>query len=75
MCLGIPSRIIKINGNVATVEVGGVRRQAYLHFVPGVKVGQWVLIHTGFAIQVLSEQQAQETLKLLEEMQEAADRR
>jgi hydrogenase expression/formation protein HypC len=75
MCLGIPGKIIKIREDgIAEVEMGGNSgniREAGLHIVPEAKVGDYVLIHAGFAIQILSEKDAQETLALLRELAES----
>ena len=67
MCLAIPSKIIDINttSNIATIDVEGVRRQASLMLVEDARVGDYVIVHAGFAIQKLDEQSAQESLKLL----------
>lgn len=72
MCLAVPLRVAALEGTLAEVEVGGVRRQVSVLLTPEVKVGDWVLVHTGFAISVLNEQEAQETLKLFAELEEAA---
>lgn len=72
MCLGIPARIVSIGGrNRAEVEVGGVRREVDLTLVPESKVGDYVLIHVGFAIERIDEAQAVETLMLIRLMAEA----
>ncbi|PLX92108.1 MAG: HypC/HybG/HupF family hydrogenase formation chaperone [Desulfuromonas sp.] len=68
MCLGVPMRVEKIDGETATCEIDGVRREASLMMVEGVEVGDFVLIHAGFAIEKLDEEDAQETLKLFREM-------
>ena len=68
MCLAIPVLIQEIEGPVAVVETGGVKRKVGLALTPEAKVGQYVLIHAGYAIGVLDEEEAKETLKLLEEM-------
>ncbi|MFO7655492.1 MAG: HypC/HybG/HupF family hydrogenase formation chaperone [Bacteroidales bacterium] len=68
MCLGIPGKILEINGNIAKASVGGAIVNAGLHLVDDVRVGDYVLIHTGFALQKISEEEALETLKLLEEL-------
>jgi hydrogenase expression/formation protein HypC len=68
MCLGIPGEIKSISGHIGTVEIGGVERKAMLSLIDEPKVGDWVLIHAGFAIQRLSEEDARETLRLLEEL-------
>ena len=68
MCLGIPAKIIKIKDNIAEVRVGKITRQASVQLLPGVKVGEYVLLHAGFAIQRIDEKEAKETLKLLQEL-------
>jgi hydrogenase expression/formation protein HypC len=70
MCLGIPGRVIEIEKNVAKVDVGGVSRDISLDLCPDVSVGEYVLIHTGFAIQKVDEEEAMETLDLLRQMAE-----
>ena len=71
MCLGIPGRVIEIEKNVAKVDVGGVSRDISLDLCPDVSVGEYVLIHTGFAIQKVDEEEAKDTLDLLRQMAEA----
>jgi hydrogenase expression/formation protein HypC len=68
MCLSIPSRVISINGNNAIVSVGGTEYEASLQLVENVKVGDYILLHTGFAIQKISEEDARETFELLLEL-------
>jgi hydrogenase expression/formation protein HypC len=70
MCLGIPGRVIEIEKNVAKVEVGGLLRDISIELCPEVSVGEYVLIHTGFAIQKVDEKEAEETLELLRKMAE-----
>jgi len=64
-------KVIEINGNDAVAEAGGVRRNIRLDLVEGVKKGDYVLIHTGYAIERLEEEDALETLKLLDEVYRA----
>ena len=71
MCLAIPAKVLEIDGNVAQVELGGIVRPIALDLCPDVSVGDYVLIHTGFAIQRMDEGEAKETLDLLREMAEA----
>jgi hydrogenase expression/formation protein HypC len=71
MCLAIPGKIIEIKKNVAKVDVGGLSRDISVDLCPDVSVGEYVLIHTGFAIQKVDEQEALETLDLLREIAEA----
>ncbi len=68
MCLAIPGLIEKIEGDVATVKIGDVRVKTNIALVPEAEIGNYVLIHTGYAIQVLSPEEAQETLKLISEV-------
>jgi hydrogenase expression/formation protein HypC len=67
MCLAIPSKIVKIDGNVAIIDVDGVRREASLLLLEDVHVGDYVIVHAGFALQKLDEEGALETLRLLKE--------
>ena len=71
MCLGIPGRVIEIERNVAKVDVGGLLREISIELCPEVSVGEYVLIHTGFAIEKVDEKEAEETLELLKKMAEA----
>jgi hydrogenase expression/formation protein HypC len=72
MCLGVPGRIDEIYQKdglkMARVDFGGVLREACLDYVPEAKVGEYCIIHVGFAISLLSEKEAQETLTLLQEI-------
>ena len=63
MCLSIPARIISINGSMAEVSAGGTIFKAGLQMVEDVKVGDYILLHAGFAIQKISEEDAAETLR------------
>ena len=68
MCLGIPAKIVKITDSVAEVELGGVKRKASLDLLEEAKVGDYVLLHAGFAIQKLSEKDARQTLAMFAEI-------
>ena len=68
MCLAIPAQIESVDGQRATVVLAGNRSEAILSLVPEAKVGDWVLIHAGFAITQLDPAQAKETYDLLAEM-------
>ncbi len=70
MCLAIPALIKSINGKEAEAEIGGISRRISLWLTPEAKVGDYVLIHTGYAINVLDQEEALETLQLLEELSE-----
>jgi hydrogenase expression/formation protein HypC len=71
MCLAVPVKIMSIHGEEAVVDIGGVTRPVSIALTPEAKVGDYVLLHTGYAINVLNEEEAQETLSLLERMVEA----
>ena len=68
MCLGIPAKVVTINGDMATVSLGETIINASLQLVDDIKVGDYILLHTGFAIQKLSQKDAEETFKLFEEL-------
>ncbi|MCL6466107.1 MAG: HypC/HybG/HupF family hydrogenase formation chaperone [candidate division WOR-3 bacterium] len=68
MCLAIPTRIVAIEGERAIGEVGGVQREISIVMTPGVKVGDYVIVHAGFAIQVLNKTAAEETREIFEQM-------
>jgi hydrogenase expression/formation protein HypC len=72
MCLAIPALIKSIEGKEAEVEIGGISRRASLLLTPEAKVGDYVLLHTGYAINILDQEEALETLKLFEEIAELA---
>ena len=71
MCLSIPARIISIKENMADVSVGGAVFKAGLHMIEDVKVGDYILLHAGFAIQKISEKEALETLQIINEMKDS----
>ena len=71
MCLAIPCRIIELDSDMAVGEVGGVEREVSVMMTPGVKIGDYVIVHAGFAIQVVDQQEAEENLKILAEMARA----
>ena len=71
MCLGIPGKVIEIEKNMAKVDVRGLLRDISLDLCPDISIGEYVLIHTGFAIQKVDEKEAEETLDLLKKMAEA----
>jgi hydrogenase expression/formation protein HypC len=77
MCLGIPGRILEIHDDaglrMATVDFGGVRRDACLSCTPEASVGSYVIVHVGFAITVVDEVEAQRTLEVLRAMSDAVE--
>ena len=70
MCLAIPALVKSIDGYHAEVDIDGVTRQASIQLTPDVKVGEYVLLHTGYAINTIDEDEAKETIKLLKELSE-----
>ncbi|HOA21442.1 MAG TPA: HypC/HybG/HupF family hydrogenase formation chaperone [Anaerolineaceae bacterium] len=72
MCLGIPGKVIKLfilDGTaMAIVDFGGVQQEVCVATVPEVQLGQYVIVHAGFALNLLSEQEAEETIRLLNAM-------
>jgi hydrogenase expression/formation protein HypC len=68
MCLSVPALVVKIDGQMADVSVGGAIFRAGLQMVENVSAGDYILLHAGFAIQKISEEEALETLNLLKEL-------
>ena len=68
MCLGIPMKIVEIKGSEGFVESGGLKRKANLSFVKHPKVGEYVLLHAGFAIEKIKEAEARKTLRALRQL-------
>uniref|UniRef100_A0A7C4CET6 HypC/HybG/HupF family hydrogenase formation chaperone n=1 Tax=candidate division WOR-3 bacterium TaxID=2052148 RepID=A0A7C4CET6_UNCW3 len=75
MCLAIPTRLVAIDGDTAVGEVDGVERSVSIMMTPDVKVGDYVIVHAGFAIQKLDKTEAEENLKLLSAMARSVERR
>jgi hydrogenase expression/formation protein HypC len=77
MCLGIPGKILTIyedhGTKMAKIDFGGVTRDACVEVIPEAKPGDWTIVHAGFALNLLSETEAEETLTILREMAELAD--
>ncbi|MEX5285930.1 HypC/HybG/HupF family hydrogenase formation chaperone [Selenomonas sputigena] len=72
MCLAVPAKVLEITGSLARVAVNGVEREASLMLLPEAKQGDYVLVHAGFAMQLVDEKEAEETYALLSEMRGAA---
>ena len=72
MCLAVPAKVVELKGTEGVVELAGVRREADFSLLPDVRLGDWVIVHAGFAIEKYSEEEAQETLRLISEMLDAA---
>jgi len=68
VCLAIPALIKSITDSEAEVDIGGISRRISLELTPEAAVGDYVIVHTGYAINVLDQAAAQETLSLLEEL-------
>ena len=71
MCLAVPLKMIERNGNDAVGEVDGIKRRFRADFVPNAKVGDYVIVHAGFAIERLDEKQAEENLEAIREVANA----
>ena len=70
MCLSVPAEIISIDGQMAKASVGGAIREISLQLVENAVVGDFVLLHTGYAIEKISQEEAEETVRLLKELGE-----
>jgi len=73
MCLAIPALIKHIEDREAEAEIGGISRRISLWLTPEAKVGDYVLVHTGYAINILDQEEAEETLRLFAEIAEAEE--
>jgi hydrogenase expression/formation protein HypC len=73
MCLAIPALITLIEDKEAEAEIGGITRRISLWLTPEARVGDYVLVHTGYAINVLDQKEAEETLTLLRQIAEVAE--
>ena len=67
MCLAVPLKIISIDGKTAVGEASGLTQKLRVDFIPGLKVGEYVMVHAGFAIQRMPEEQARENLDCIQE--------
>ncbi len=73
MCIAAPAQIVSIIDKVATVDFGGVRQQAKLDLVGDLEVGRYVLVHSGYAIEVLTDTEAKESLEAWDELLKVLD--
>ena len=71
MCLAIPMKVKEIEGDAAVVEAGGIRKNVRLDLLDDVRLGDYVLIHTGYAIEKIDEKEAEETLDLIKKVYRA----
>ena len=67
MCLAVPGKIVKIEGDVGDVDFGGVIRKANITMVEA-NVGDWAIVHAGFAIEIMDEEEAQKTIEMWNEV-------
>lgn len=70
MCLGLPAKVIKITDKTSIVEVMGATREISIELLKNVKVGDYVLVHAGCAIQVMDEEEAEKTIEIFKELKE-----
>ena len=68
MCLAVPARVLSIDGDYAQVDFGGASKKVCVTLLPGLVVGEYVIVHTGYAIEKMKEEEAKKTLALFEEM-------
>jgi len=68
MCLAIPAKIIKIDDNMGTIDMEGAQREVSLLLLEDAKIGDYVIVHAGFAIHKIDEAEAKESLKVLREL-------
>lgn len=78
MCLGVPGKVVEIEESpvgmtMGTVSFGGVRKKVCLAYVPEAEIGNYVIVHVGFAISIVDEKEAQEVFRALEEMGELSE--
>ena len=78
MCLGVPGQVVRIEENplgltIGTVDFGGIRKEICLAYVPDVQVGEYVLVHVGFALSKLDEEEANQVFEILREMEDLED--
>ncbi|MFW9808588.1 MAG: HypC/HybG/HupF family hydrogenase formation chaperone [Candidatus Thorarchaeota archaeon] len=68
MCLAVPARVESIDGDFAQVDFGGASKRVCVTLLPGLEVGEYVIVHTGYAIERMKPEEAKKTLALFEEM-------
>jgi hydrogenase expression/formation protein HypC len=77
MCLGIPGKIVEVyekNGmSMGKVDFGGVKKEICLAYLPEVKVGSYVIVHVGFAISEIDEEEAHQTMEMIREIEEMSE--
>ncbi|AIS51337.1 hydrogenase assembly chaperone HypC [Thermoanaerobacter kivui] len=70
MCIAVPMKILSIENNKAVVELGGITRKARIDLIPDLKVGDYVIVYAGFAIEKVDEKMAKEVQEIFDEIQE-----
>jgi hydrogenase expression/formation protein HypC len=73
MCIAAPARILEINDKMATVDFGGVRQQVKLDLVSDVEIDNYVLVHSGYAIEVMTKEEAKDSLEAWDELLKVMD--
>jgi len=68
MCLAVPGKVLSIENNKGVVEIGNMRREVFMHLLPDVRVGEYVLVHAGCAMETIDEEEAEKTLELIKEL-------
>jgi hydrogenase expression/formation protein HypC len=68
MCLAIPAKVLEIEGEIAEVDLAGARIKANIQLVEKVDVGDWLLVHAGYAIAVMTDEEAKESIEMIEEI-------
>lgn len=71
MCLAVPGKVIEINEKKAVVDMSGVKLETCLNLLEDVKINDYVIIHAGFAIEKLSQEEADERLKIFKEIEDS----
>jgi hydrogenase expression/formation protein HypC len=73
MCLAVPAEVVEmLDNDLGTIEVGGAKSRVSLSLVDGVSVGDFVLVHAGFAIEIIDETEARKTMELFEQLEQLA---
>ncbi len=73
MCLAVPVKVLSVNGEEAEVDIGGVNRTISIMLTPEARPGDYVLMHTGYAISTINEEEARQTLELFEQILASGD--
>ena len=68
MCLAVPGKIISLDGFRGSIEIGGMKREVFMQLIPDAKIGEYVLVHAGCAIEKIDEEEAAKTLELIKEL-------